>query len=237
MIDWARVHQAFENGTCPHWQACGTHCCNSRLIFKHFEWLGKGCMTALPMAESEAAFLKGNGSYARNFPDGEFLLPFRAGGMDLTVVLAKCNQNGVCGDQPFRPLICKLYPYVPAFEADGTCTGVVCASVFDLFWDRLTDRDPCEMKHLETQERFVARYSAAGRALAGEPWWPELRWWLNAGAAFLRNVRETTLRKLPERRPPAEFFPAFETLYLSGEAYDLARFQREMPAPPAGLFR
>lgn len=142
---WDALHQlsfVFEDGC---WSTCGGHCCKSDSPDLAFALLGTGA--GMVFFEGEFDFLREKGVLQEGFLERAKLWKFPFGdGQEARFWISKCNLGGRCTLPGYRPLLCKVYPYLPRVDlATGAIGGFIQAAVFDQFWTHLGKQNPCTL--------------------------------------------------------------------------------------------
>ena len=63
-----------------------------------------------------------------------------------------CNCKGLCKPHYMRPLICRIYPFIPKVSFDGECDGFLYASLFDVIYN--DTNHPCTLTRENKEEIF-----------------------------------------------------------------------------------
>ncbi len=215
--DWAKIF-ASEFVSRPRcWETCDGFCCTPTRVQRHFRFLRRSGVD-LPHLPGEYAFLKRTGrlqaGYSESFTRHDLLLP---NGRVLPIYRAVCNLGGRCSDHAYRPVVCRIYPFMPVPTLDGTVERLEPTALIDLFWDDLEHAvAPCSIVSLTPAER--TRYEALCRELFKDP--VNILYFKAASIyknAILRSVRE----QYPEllSGPEDRFFSQWEKLLVFGKLY------------------
>lgn len=120
-VDFPRCYTTCNNG----------QCCKIR--FKNIS--NKALM--LPLLEAEFSYYKKIGGLdgLQNAKKESFILK---NGRVFSLYYLHCDKGGLCFPQANKPLICRLYPYLPKVNAKGQMVGYLYASIFDILLNAKT---------------------------------------------------------------------------------------------------
>lgn len=226
-VDWSALHKlhfVFEEGC---WQTCGGHCCKTEHQDLSFAFAGSGA--GMVFFEGEFEYLRDRGLLQEGFLDKAKLWTFKFGesGEEVRFWISKCNLGGRCTLPESRPLLCKVYPFLPRTDLETSdVTGFFQAAVFDQFWDVLKRQNPCTL----VRERAGATQKAALPAIKKLVESPYILFHVKAVEHFIDAVRDgmAALREKMPEATPAQLSLRWERDYLSRRAFDSARLKREM---------
>lgn len=133
-IQWDKIHaiQSFAPlEDC--WKRCDSYCCKTNHKDFQFRFIRCG-QVQLPMCPDEHRYLERIGKLQSEGPSNitthsiEFLP-----GKVASVYMMRCETGGICKYAAYRPLICKIYPYLPVPSPDGSeIEELALSSVFDV---------------------------------------------------------------------------------------------------------
>ena len=123
--DWEQIYALPFPTVAKCWEQCGGYCCGN------FHGTGGRGEVIIPLFPGEntfhaAAQLQGPVRYIPR----TFMLPDDT---PLHVPFLHCACKGQCQPHRLRPLICRLYPYFPVCDEQGTLIGVEACSLADIF--------------------------------------------------------------------------------------------------------
>ena len=137
-VDWA----AILGGTFLYedscWTTCnGGFCCSNNHPDFDFQLIPTQGTTLLYM-EAEYEFDRAHGKVpefeTHRQPPHELCLDF-GGPRPLRLIQTPCHLLGKCHGVIDKPLLCRLYPFIPVLDVEGEVTDLVPASVFELTFD------------------------------------------------------------------------------------------------------
>lgn len=125
---------------------CGGYCCD---ISKDFSIISS---ITLPLLEEEYNYYRQKGGIQNinDFKKEEFILQ---NGKKFTLYYLICNCKGLCNPHSMRPLICRIYPFIPKVSFKGECEGFLYASLFDVIYNDLNH--PCTLARENKEEIFI----------------------------------------------------------------------------------
>lgn len=164
--DWEAIRSArflFEDGC---WHTCGGgFCCSNGHPDFRFQLIPLRGTTLLYM-EDEYLHLAAHGAVPERahhgMPPGRIELDF-GGPRPLTLVQTPCRLLGLCDGVIDKPLLCRLYPFVPVLDAAGALEDLVPASIFDLTFALRGPPTPCTVA--AKKAAYLARWRAHPEAL------------------------------------------------------------------------
>ena len=129
---WERIHGISFLSVPDCWKRCGGgFCCNNTHELVSFRAIPEG-QQSFPVLEDEYAYLKSNGFLAPEMLANARRMSLALdNGRTASVRMVTCRQKGHCVIPDKRPLICKIYPFIPIPGIDGTISGFELGSVFD----------------------------------------------------------------------------------------------------------
>ncbi|MDA3969557.1 hypothetical protein [Helicobacter ibis] len=124
---------------------CNGYCCTMN---KEFSILSK---ITLPLLEDEYSYYEQNGGISNidEIKKEEFTL---LNGKNLTLYYLICDCKGLCNPHSMRPLICRIYPFIPKISYKGECEGFLYASFFDVIYN--DTNHPCTLVREHKEEIF-----------------------------------------------------------------------------------
>ena len=225
-VDWRTVTQAEFVSEPGCWNTCGGgFCCANRHPDFQFQLMPTEGTTLLYM-EDEYRYLARHGKVSATQPQ---TIELDYGGpQPLRVVHAPCKLLGACQGVLDKPLLCKLYPFLPLLAAEGGLVELLPLSIFDLTFSLLGAGAPCTV--LAKRERYRAMWTSNAAAL--DPLrHPYILLYLWAAKHFSDSYsrRLQQSEKLRGKQGP-QFWKRWEMEYLSGRLVDAADLKRDLLA-------
>lgn len=249
-VDWPAILGGtflYEDGC---WTTCnGGFCCSNNHPDFAFQLIPTQGTTLLYM-EAEYEFDRAHGKVpefeTHRRPPHELRLEF-GGPRPLKLIQTPCHLLGRCAGVIDKPLLCRLYPFIPVLDVEGRVTQLVPASMFELTFDVLGERagagngsggggdvplnvlggsSPCTVR--ARQGQYLARWQENPDEL--EPLrHPYVMLHLQAAGHFADNYRGM-LRANPVLAPLAgrAFWRAWELQHLGGRLVDLPRLRADV---------
>ena len=214
-IDWEKIHarESFiDLAGC--WQRCDSYCCKTNHPDFNFRFIRPG-QVQLPLCPEEYRYL----ASIDCLPDPDPAALSRHGvefapGQRAQVYMVRCDRGGDCRHPAQRPLICKIYPYLPVPDPSGRILALAPASVFDAARQTLDDYKACPALRQETP-------AMRQQALDNFPvlfTHPHLIFYFRL-AHELMNLMQSQLHTHHAdilKLEPRQFFRKWEVLYMTG---------------------
>ncbi len=224
-VDWETIHSRPLISVPDCWRGCGGgFCCSGDHPDFQFRLLpaqGKG--TVVVYLEDEYRWFKERGETICGEEDGREIARFAfdfGGPAPLVIRHAPCGYHGRCGGKVAKPLLCRIYPFIPVLNGDGEAEETLPASIIDATFRLKTGEAPCPL-HVDPGDRLLREALAGEPELAKALAHPLIALYTQAARAFLDSYRErlqawTSFRELSG---PA-FWQAWELAYLGGRLAD-----------------
>ena len=233
VVDWDAIRRSsfvHEDGC---WHTCnGGFCCSNEHPDFEFQlhprsWNDAplhGGRVPLPRAGGRRA-----GARRARLTPNRIALDF-GGPRPLALVHTPCRLLGLCKGVIDKPLLCRLYPFVPVLGLDGSLEDLVPASIFELTFDLIGSPTPCTVR--AKRQEYFERWRANDDRLAVLRH-PYVILFLQAAKHFAalyaeRLAADPTLRGLSGR----SFWKRWEFEYLSGQLLNVAGVRRPGPRDP-----
>jgi len=195
-MDLPRIYAHRVSEPCSEWTHCGSHCCQAGKIFRG---LDSGThLAVLPIPEVEWQELKARVPNEDWWAEPARKVSITLGGRTLRFRLQPCNLGGRC-NASIRPLICRLYPYMPYVGSDGRVQELTVPALVDLLWGASPAPDPCLMRTPDRRQAYIDRWndllselSVADRR--------ELCLWLNVSYLYVEAFRAAFQEALVEAK-------------------------------------
>lgn len=230
---WASLRDenfVFEDGC---WRTCGGFCCANNHPDFAFRLLPMQGTTILYMPR-EYDYLRRHGRVfeTRGAEDAaapqSLSLDF-GGPKPLTVLHTTCRLLGQCTGIIDKPLLCRIYPFLPRLGLDGEIEGLMPSSIYDLTFKEKGWDGPCTVWSGK-QDHYLKQWQQRPEALA-KLQHPYVLFYLRAVASFSDIFRRKllsspTLANLTGR----DFWQRWELEYLGGRLLDLDEFRARVYA-------
>lgn len=127
------------------YETCNSYCC----IGKNLNFLKHNFMM-LPLLEQEFTEYTKSGAI-KGLEKPKHIEKFQLkDGAIVRIYWLQCDLNGLCSPHENRPLICKLYPFLPKVDANGRLKGYMPASISEIIFDK--SNHPCTLVKNSTNE-------------------------------------------------------------------------------------
>lgn len=142
-IDWDKIHSLNWVSEPDCWKKCGDgFCCSNNRPEFGFRFLPQGHNTIIYLKE-EYEWLLSQGN-----AEGVEVKPLNLIIDGVTVIelyQADCRYLGLCKGHIERPLLCKIYPYLPVIDG-GRVIDLLPASLFDITAEAVDLSIPCAIR-------------------------------------------------------------------------------------------
>ena len=220
-VNWAQVYQQRWVDVPNCWQTCGSHCCHN--FAGDYLTLLEKTAVSLPMTEAEWQYYHAQGGIKNILTPPkrqDFIL---TNGRCLTLYFLSCSCHGLCDPHTLRPLICRLYPYFPVVQADGTLDGFDYAALMDSFYQNPQQNHPCTLVR-EHSEPVQMQLRQDLPLLLGDPLMVFLFQLAKLWIDRFRVVLTPRLDQLDEAGK-SQFYRQYEWHLLSGKPWRNADFK------------
>jgi hypothetical protein len=202
MIDFETLYQHPISRSCTKWQQCGSHCCTMGKNLQTFD--ATQALVALPIPEVEYQYLRANIAPGSFWPEPPRKLRLEFSDYTFTLYLQPCNFGGTC-HAAIRPMICRMYPYIPYIDEDLAVRGVQNASAVDLIWEHSTEPDPCILRH-DGPNHHVTMVEDLVSRLRGNVENYEIFLWWNLAYRYLEYFKNYLAESVSEVLPHNDLF-------------------------------
>ncbi|QAZ69659.1 hypothetical protein [Solidesulfovibrio carbinolicus] len=231
-VNWAAIAEARHVAVKDCWTTCDGYCCKNFLAGE----------LSLPDADKVIVpYLPGEFAYQQTLgglPESvravrqTYVLP---DGRPWNVDFLHCTAKGRCDGLFYKPLVCRIYPYFPLVDLDGSIRGFEYCSLMDLFHAG-PDAHPCTL----ARELGQAVQDGLRRSLAPALCFSEI---IFAFAMFERIV--TALRRAvpgvldgePGSEGRGRFLRAYQWQVFSRKPWATPAFAEETAALYAAMTR
>ena len=138
---------------------------------------------------------------------------------NLELIHVPCTLMGLCEGVLSKPLLCRLYPFLPLLNKDYELEGLSRATIYDLTFDAIQSPSPCTVQSKE--KLYLEKWRNSTDCLLPLHH-PYIVLYLQAAKYFSQNY----LKKLQQSeklrgKTGKDFWRAWEFEYLSGELLDV----------------
>jgi hypothetical protein len=215
-IDWQNIHAVtsfVETKDC--WQQCDSYCCTTNHPDFSFRFIRPG-QVQLPMCPQEYQYLKNAGKLQDDQPGAinQHSIEF-APKKQASVYMMRCGLGGLCRFPDFRPLICKIYPYLPIPTPSGDIEDLALGSVFDMARHAKDGYMPCPARRQDNHD-MRAKAREAYKVLFDHP---HLIFYFRVAGGILALMEHNLRQKFSEvlELPLQKYFKKWEVLYMTGQ--------------------
>lgn len=145
---------------------------------------------------------------------------------EITLYYKHCNDDANCNIKFSRSLYCKLYPFLPVFDINGTLTDLKYISVYDVTADIIKQKTPCYVKDLK--EKYLKHWQENPEtiSLLTEPY---TLFYLMVGNILHDNYVKTLTNNLELISLTGNmFWKKWEKLYLAGKLINKAQLEHDI---------
>jgi Fe-S-cluster containining protein len=208
-MNWSEIYdkELFLAPNC--YLTCNGYCCNN-FFGKYYSILDKESVI-LPMVDDEYQEYKKRGGiknvnakrYSIKIEDKEFVF-----------YLLSCKEKGLCNPHQNRPLICKIYPYIPKVDTNGKIIDFNFASLMDIFYS-FDEVHSCTLVKKEA-DRIKSDITRNLPKLDGK-----ITFALILIDEAIKNIKKYLPQKIDtlSQNEQKKFIKKFEMLMLSGKAF------------------
>jgi hypothetical protein len=204
------------------WNTCGGgFCCSNGHPDFEFQLLPMHGTTIIYIGD-EYDYLKQHGRVHEHLDPGQTVhrLNFDFGGpKELSLVHTTCRFLGHCGPHVDKPLLCKIYPFLPILDIAGELEDVYPASIFEVTFLARGIHTPCSI-WTSRKDKYVREFRE-NPALLEPLRYPLIIFYLRAAKLFVDNYikclrADERLKDLSGR----DFWRSWEIRYLGGRLVD-----------------
>ena len=224
--DWATIHKTayvFEDGC---WTTCnGGFCCNSNshpdFDFRFTPTKG----TTIIYMHDEYNFLSEHGKVPPREEMKTLSFPLDNEGA-VSFLYTNCQLLGQCTGVIDKPLLCRLYPFLPVFSRGGELQDLLPSSIYDLTFETFGMQTPCTVagKKQFYKKRWGSDVSPLECLIS-----PYILFHLEvckhfADAYRIEAVQSSSLKNLRGK----EFWSTWEVEYMTGHLIDAAKLRHRI---------
>ena len=196
------------------WELCGNaNCCSFSRQKDRFSLLGSNRSQELPLLPGEYDYLKSHG-YLEQFGDHEHrLVDYVFGDRRLRIESIVSRRAGCACNHHSRTTVCRLYPFLPVFDAGGTLAGIERLGIYETLESLEGGQRVCKVDGMPDGERqkfllIVALIAADPLAL----------FYVGAYRIAQAHVRSRLMELRADRE--ADIFTVFERAVFRGRLID-----------------
>ena len=223
--DWAAIHNTayvFEDGC---WTTCnGGFCCSNNHPDFNFRFLPTKGTTILYM-EDEYNFLSVHGKVPPREEMKKFSFPFDDEGA-ISFFYTTCRLLGQCTGVIDKPLLCRLYPFLPSFNRGGELQELLPSSIYDLTFETFGMQTPCTVaaKIQYYKKRWGSEISRLENLNT-----PYILFYLEVCKHFVDIYRKESLKSsVLKNLRGKEFWSIWEMEYVFGRLIDPVELRRRI---------
>lgn len=233
---WDKIHSTPYLSIPECWEKCGGgFCCNNRHELVRFRAIPQG-QQSFPVLEDEYAYLKDGGFLSPEMVTAARVMSVTLpNGKTASARMVTCRQKGHCFSVDRRPLICKIYPFIPIPEPDGSISGFELGSVFDEMFHLAGLPSPCAVLE-ENSPGLKAELTDKIGFIFDMPYFI---FYFGAFRLIAQHLR-TRFFQLYAGNPSEDvpkFFREFELLYMGGKLFSAGTIREELQALYSSLER
>lgn len=221
IIYWQKIFNSefiFETGC---YKTCSSFCCRWESKDMPFRIIPKGgTLFYLP---KEYAYISEYGKVTELEP---FKMKAKFFDKEITLYYKHCNDDANCNIKFSRSLYCKLYPFLPVFDINGTLTDLKYISVYDVTAEIIKQKTPCYVKDLK--EKYLKHWQENPEtiSLLTEPY---TLFYLMVGNILHDNYVKTLTNNLELISLTGNmFWKKWEKLYLAGKLINKAQLEHDI---------
>jgi Fe-S-cluster containining protein len=209
-MNWREIYETefFQAPGC--YLECGGYCCNN-FFGKYYRFLDSESVV-LPLIDDEYEIYRKRGGI-ENVDAKKYEIEVKPR-KKLVFYLLHCREKGLCKPHTNRPLICRIYPYLPKLDDWGKGVGWQYASLMDIFYSS-AQRHSCPLvrENAETIKREIMENMPA--------WSPKMILALQLIDALIENIKTMIPEKIDTLNEEEQraLIAKFEMLILSGKAF------------------
>ena len=232
--DWEKIHSTPYLSIPNCWEKCGGgFCCNNRHELVRFRAIPQG-QQSFPMLDDEYEYLKERGFLAPEMIESARIMSVTLpNGRSASARMVTCRQKGHCFSVGNRPFICKIYPFIPIPETDGSIGGFELGSVFDEMFHLAGLPSPCAVLE-ENSSELKSELTEKIGFIFGMPYFI---FYFGAFRIIAQHLRARFAEQYagdPSADYP-KFFREFELLYMGGKLFSADTIRRELQTLYAAL--
>ncbi|WP_169752727.1 hypothetical protein [Campylobacter mucosalis] len=134
---WKNIYSSeFIHSPKCYESGCNGCCCKNFFAPDKFR-INNSQNATLPILKTEFDFYKANGGIC-GLDEPKKLEFVLLNGKKFIIYMLNCTKKGLCNPHSNRPLICRLYPFLPRINPQGEIKGFYEASLMDIFETRCT---------------------------------------------------------------------------------------------------
>jgi hypothetical protein len=215
--DWASIHRqayVFEDGC---WTTCnGGFCCSNNHPDFDFRFVPMHGTTIIYMKD-EYDYLSRHGRVPPRSEMKEFVFDI-GDKISVSCLYTTCSLLGKCNGVIDKPLLCRLYPFLPVFDGNGKVQDLLPASIFDLTFEVFGMQTPCTVSAKRRAYKTIWSNENFARDILMSPY---ILFHLELCRHFIDVYRETAPKSLSLQGASGKrFWSLWEMEYLFGHLID-----------------
>lgn len=120
----------FENNC---WKKCGNgFCCDNQYKNFDFSLINTSGSTILYTPREYEFAINFKKTHENIFYTKPKFIKKKVNDIEISVIMVKCNLLGKCNNIIDKPILCRLYPFIPVFDFTSTLIDMVPASIYDM---------------------------------------------------------------------------------------------------------
>jgi hypothetical protein len=205
------------------WTTCnGGFCCSNNHPDFDFKFIPQNGTTIIYM-NKEYEYLKNINAFL-NFPVSKISIDF-GGPNPLIIYYQKCNLLGNCNGKIIKPLLCKLYPFIPIYKENDEIS-LIESSVFDITFNVLNIKSPCTI--LE-KKKFYTNFYKENSQVKSLLLNPSIQLYAYAALSFANSMKNKLVKnKQLVSLNGQKFWKQWEIEHLSGNLIDINSVKAEI---------
>mgnify|MGYP006066973895 CR=1 FL=1 len=229
-IYWEKVFNTEFIVEAGCYKTCNSFCCRWDSPDMAFRIIPKGgTLFYLP---KEYAYISQYGKVTENNP---FIMKAKLFDKEIYLYYKHCNDDNNCNVKFSRSLYCKLYPFLPVFDINGTLTDLKYISVYDVTADIIGQKTPCYV--IDLKEKYLKYWQENPEkiSLLKEPY---TLFYLMAGNILHDNyVNTLTDNKELMSLTGSIFWKKWEKLYLAGKLVNKIQLEKSIETLYTAMFQ
>jgi hypothetical protein len=228
-IAWERLHRETFLLEDRCWTTCGGgFCCSNNHPDFAFQLIPTQGTTLLYLG-AEYAWLHKHGKVHHHLDPKQVPQTFSfdfGGPVPLEIVQTPCRLLGMCNGVVDKPLLCKVYPFLPVLDTEGRLEDLVPASIFEQTFLARGEPTPCTV--WSKREQYLERWRKRQDALDALRY-PLIVFYLQAAKIFSEIYLEKL--KADQKLAPLSgraFWQHWELRYLRGMLGDGPEMRRRL---------
>ena len=219
-INWSelsRLNFIYEDKC---WESCAADCCQSELPGANFKFI-KNPGTWIFYLPGEYRYFNEMGLLPHLDKASSALREVRlelSNGVTISGLWFQCRYEGLCGGHIGKPLLCKLVPFLPVMDMNGTLVDLAMINLLDITISVMGLEPRCSV--LKLKDKYLELWSKNPELI--QPLrQPYILFYLLAAAEIIEIYKEGLVNhpNLSEKKG-ASFWHAWEIEYVTGRLFN-----------------